>query len=226
MGAPPPGLERAARLQQASAASTEAARKVLSWLASNLVHRGWLSSIDKLSGQIHEQTELPVDVVQQAVAELTASGLLELDGDRIATVAGLFATRSTGIDFALADGHTVHLIDPLAALAASVALQTSGEVRAQCPISGQRLVLECDSSGVASRAPETVCAFLGGLRDGLPVAGALLADDDALGAWQEQAGDPPGTPLTSFLFPMAAGDLGQEFGRALEPSLSLLPDFA
>lgn len=226
MGAPPPGLERADRLKQASAASSEQARKVLSWLASNLVHRGWLSPLDKLSQQLEEQVELSSDAVRAAVAELQSVGLLELDGERVATLAGLLSTRPTGLDFAMADGHTVHLIDPMAALAVSVALQQAGEVRAHCPITEQRLVLECDSSGVASRSPETVCAFLGGERDGVPVPGALLADDDALGAWQEKAGDPPGTPLTSFLFPMAAGDLGQELGQALAPTLSHLPDFA
>ena len=56
--------------------------------------------------------------------------------------------------------------------------------------------------------------------------GGLFADDDALGAWQGSHGDPDGMPLTSMFFPMAATDLGDKLGRALESMLDHVANFA
>lgn len=226
----PPGLELARHLQRQAPTLSEPARKLLSWLASSLVRRGWVQAVDKALEAAEEPTELARPALQGALDELVAAGLVELDGTRIATIAGLLSTRPTGVDFAMADGHSVHLLGPLAALAAAQALQQSGEIRATCPVTGQRLALGCDTSGIASRNPETICVFLPAW-DGqaalatMAAAGGFFADDDALGRWQEDKGDPAGMPMTSFLFPMAAVELGQSLGAALEGTLNHLPDF-
>jgi hypothetical protein len=155
----PPGLELARHLERQAATLTEGARKLLSWLASSLVRRGWVQAIDKALDAAAEATELDKTALQTALDELVAVGLVELDGTRIASIAGLLSTRPTGVDFAMADGHSVHLLGPLAALAAAQALQSAGEIRATCAVTGQRLALGCDTSGIASRHPETICVF-------------------------------------------------------------------
>lgn len=227
----PPGLELAGHLQRVCPATGDTARKLLSWLASNLVRRGWVQAVDKSLDAAAEQTDLHREKLQAALDELVKAGLVELDGTRIASVAGLLSTRPTGVDFVMADGHTVHLLGPLAALAAAQALQQAGEIRTNCLVTGKRLVLGCDSAGIASRDPETICVFLpawdGVLALGTWAAmGGFFADDEALGRWQEDKADPAGMPLTSFMFPMAATELGASLGKALEDTLNHLPDFS
>lgn len=227
----PPGLELSRNYQRVAEGISDPARKLLSWMASSLVRRGWLQPIDKSLEAAAEMTEMTQEALKSALDELMAAGLVELDGARIATVAGLLSTRPTGIDFVMSVEHTVHVLGPMAALAVAIALQKSGEIRSQCPVTGKRLVLVCDVSGVASRDPETICAFVGAWDGSSPralsaLAGGLFADDDALGKWQEDKADPAGMPMASFLFPMAATDLGLALGKALEATLNHLPDYA
>ena len=83
---------------------------------------------------------------------------------------------------------------------------------------------------VQARQPETIGLFLSSW-DGLiapsqaSAAGGLFADDDALGAWQDRNGDPAGMPVPAMFFDMAAIELGQQVGAALEGLLNHLPDF-
>ncbi len=227
----PPGLELARHLQRVAPATGDMARKLLSWLASSLVRRGWIQSIDKCLDLAAEQTDLDRGKLAAALDELVHAGLVELDGTRVASISGLLSTRPTGVDFVTADGHTVHLLGPLAALAAAQALQQAGEIRATCLVTGKRLVLGCDTAGIASRDPETICVFLPAWEPGMALTawaalGGFFADDEALGQWQEDKADPAGMPMTSFLFPMAATDLGASLGKALEDVLNHLPDFS
>lgn len=226
----PPGLELVRYWQTAAGSIGVPARALLSMLASSLLARGWLHPLDKTLESAHETLGEPVDALRKALDELVAVDLVGLDGDRITTVAGLLSTRPTGLDFRIDAAHEVHLTGPLAALAVARALQKPGEIRGVSSADKSRVVLVCDESGVTSRDPETICMFLPSW-DGterpsaLMAAGGLFADDEQLGKWQEDKGDPPGMPLPSMLFPMAAVDLGAQLGSALEPVLSHLPDF-
>ncbi len=226
-----PGLELAEFFQRVASQTSDPARKLLSFLTSSLARRGWVHPIDKMIEAAQEATELPLAVISAAQDELVAAHLLELDGQRIVSLAGLFATRATGLDFVLDGEHALHLTGALSALAASIALQLPGTVRGQCPVTQARLELCCDVSGIASREPETICCFLPawngqGSAAAAAAVGFLFADDEALGKWQEDNGDPPGMPMTSFLFPMGATELGQQLGTALEQTLNHLPDFS
>ncbi len=227
----PPGLELVRHWCHVAAQTTESQRFLLSHLASGLVGRGWLHPLDKLRESAADALGEPVDRVQADLDALIALDLVTVQDGKVTTVGALLAARSTGIDFVLDAQHAVHLVGPLAALAAAVALHRKGEVRGVCTGDGTtRLVLVCDASGIYERRPESIGLFLPAW-DGQssPAAqsagGGLFRDDDALGRWQEQHGDPPGMPVASFLFPMAAAELGEELGRGLAPLFDRLPDY-
>lgn len=230
----PPGLELVRYWRRTAEASSESANVLLSYLASNLLQRGWIQPADKVLDAAVETLNEPRDKLQAAWNELVASDLVKLDtdGQRVTTIAGILATRPTGLLYYLDIEHQVHLSGPLAGLAVAQALQKKGEVRAACAHDkGKRLAMGCDTSGIFSRKPESIAMFLPAW-DGTTSAaaamagGGFFADDDALGLWQEGKGDPAGMPLASFMFPMAATDLGQELGAALERILNHLPDFS
>ena len=229
----PPGLELQRYWRRTAGTTSVPARALLSHLAAGLVSRGWIQPVDKLLDSAAETLSEPRAVLRGALDELIASDLLTLadDGQRVLTLGGLLSTRPTGLLFYVDHDHTAHLVGPLAGLAVAQAMQLKGEVRATCPVTKQKLVLSCDTAGIDSRNPETIALFLpawdGAVRPTVAMAGGgFFADDESLGRWQEDNGDPAGMPLASFMFPMAATDLGQELGAALEAVLGHLPDFS
>ena len=227
----PPGLEVARYWHHVAAATPDSAKRLLSYIASALLARGWLQPTDRV---LESATETLGEEAAQIKADfdiLVAADLVTLDGPKIVCLAGLLCTKPTGILFKFEGQHEVHVAGPLAAIAIGKALQKSGEIRAVCAEDkATKLVLKCDTAGITERTPEETCLFLQAWTgDTTPTAvmaqGGFFRDDDALGRWQESAGDPNGMPLASMLFGMAVGDLGQEVGAALESVLNHLPDF-
>ena len=227
----PPGLELLRYWCRVGARTDETCHKLLSYMVSGLVGRGWVQTIDKILDSAVDTLDEPRPRLERALYQLVQADLVVLDGLKVLAMAGLFSTRPTGCVLAVQGDHTVHLLGPMAALAATVALRRTGEVRATCKRDPKRrIVLGCDETGVHTREPEGVCLFLPAW-DGVRAPsfamaeGGLFADDDALGHWQEEHGDPPGMPVASQMFPMAAADLGLQLGRGLEALLNHLPDF-
>lgn len=224
------GLQLVAHWRALAAEAGDDARSLLSFAVSGLITRGWVANLEGTLNAAAEGLDMPVDRVSAAAHWLQDTGLLQVEEGRVSTLAGIFSTGRTGATFFMTDDQHVHLVGPLAALAVSRALARSGEVLADCDHSepAQRLRLECDESGVHSRDPHTICAFLPNWDgEAHPVeammGGGLFVDDDALAAWQEGRGDPDGMPLMSMMFPMAATELGSQLGEALD---SLLDRFA
>ncbi len=227
-----PGLELLRYWKNTAETLSEPARVLLSYLVSGLIGRGWAHPIEKAMESAGETLDLKPDALKAALAELQAADLLTLDGSRIATLGGLLSTRATGAQLYIDHEHQVHLLGPFAGLAVTIALQKPGEVRVVCSHDrATKLVLVSDINGVVSRDPETVAVFLPSW-DGIVsptaamAAGGFFADDEALGKWEEEKKDPPGMPLASFMFPMAATDLGQQLGQAMHAILNHLPDFS
>jgi len=227
----PPGLELLRYWCGAADRTDEVCHKLLSYMVSGLVGRGWLQTIDKSLDAAADTLDEPRSRLERALYQLVQADLVAMDGQKVLALAGLFSTRPTGCLLAVDGDHSVHLLGPMAALAATVALRRTGEVRATCQRDPKRrILLRCDDTGVHSREPEGVCLFLpawdGARAPSFAMTeGGLFADDDALGRWQEDHGDPPGMPLASQMFPMAAADLGGQLGRGLEALLNHLPDF-
>jgi hypothetical protein len=231
LGKAEPGLELVRYWSLAAKQSTEHARALLSYFAASLLSRGWVHPVDKMIDTAADQIGIAHDVVKAVFEELVKSDLVSVDGQRITALAGLISTRPTGLVFYLDHERQLNLLGPLAALAVSKALRQKGEVRATDAIDGARkLKLGCDTAGIATREPDSIGMFLPSWSgDVLPSQamghGAFFADDDALGKWQEQKGDPAGMPLTSFMFQMVAPELGHELGAALDPVLNHRPNF-
>lgn len=231
IGKDPPGLELAGYWRRAAVGVPDSARRLLSYLASSLASRGWLAGTDSLLVQAIEHLAEPEAQVRADWQFLTERDLVSVEQGKVVALAGLLATRPTNLRFALDSHHELHLLGPLAALAVARALGRAGEVRSVClGDRTTRLTLACDIHGVHARSPESIGLFLPSW-DGTTApsaastAGGLFADDDALGAWQDQNGDPVGMPIPSMFFGMAAVDLGQQVGEALESLLNHLPDF-
>ncbi len=231
IGKDPPGLELAGYWRRAAIGVPDSARRLLSYLTSSLASRGWLASADNLLVQAVEHLAEPAHQVQTDWQFLVDRDLLSLDQGKVVALVGLLATRPTRLSYVVDTHHELHLVGPLAALAVARALGKPGEVRATCLGNGQtRLRLMCDAHRVQARQPETIGLFLPSW-DGLiapsqaSAAGGLFADDDALGAWQDRNGDPAGMPVPAMFFDMAAIELGQQVGAALEGLLNHLPDF-
>lgn len=227
----PPGLELLHYWARAAAATDETCHKLLSSMVSGLVGRGWLASVDRILDAAIDTLDEPRPRLERALYQLVQADLVALDGQKILTLAGMFSTRPTGLSLHIDQEHTVHLLGPLAGLAATVALRRTGQVRGTCKADPKRrIVLACDDTGVHTRDPEGISMFLpvwDGVRApsfAMAEAG-LFGDDEALGHWQEAHGDPPGMPVASAMFPMAASDLGVKLGRSLETLLNHLPDF-
>jgi hypothetical protein len=227
----PSGLEIARYWQRTSSQLPDDARRLLSHIASSLMSRGWLPAADKVLESAADQLGEPLPRVQQWAAQLAAIDLLHVVDGKIAVVAGLLSTRPTGLTFHFDDRHEIHLNGPLAALAVSRALRRQGEIRAACADDGTtRLRLEVDGDGIAGRYPEDLAVFLpawDGQQAPTVVArgGGFFRSDEALDAWHARHGAPDGMPLASVLFPMAAAELGEQLGAALEAVLNHLPDF-
>ncbi|MSP90470.1 MAG: hypothetical protein EXR79_01480 [Myxococcales bacterium] len=226
-----PGLELIQYWKKAAADSSEHARALLSYIVGSLLNRGWVHPFDKTVETAADQIGEPQEKIRTVLDELIRLDLISVEGNRIATLAGLIATKPTGHIFYLDHEHQLHLTGPLAGLAVAKALRRKGEVRSLDGVdAARRLVLGCDESGIATRAPESIAMFLPSWDgDAAPsvamTGGAYFADDDALGAWQTERNDPAGMPVASFLFPMAAVDLGADYGAALDPVLNHRPDF-
>lgn len=227
----PPGLEIAAYWQSVAQATTDPQRRLLSYMVAALLARGWMLTVDRVVESAAETLGEEPAQVQAELDALVALDLVTLDGNKILALAGLLTTRPGALVFKYDAQHEVGLVGPLAALAVGRALQKTGTVRATCgDDKASKLSLDVDKDGVANRDPDCVCMFLPAWNgEASPTAatagGVLLRDDDALGRWQEGAGDPDGMPLTSLFFPMAAADLAGQVGAALESVLNHLPDF-
>ncbi|MBM4341831.1 MAG: hypothetical protein FJ100_00435 [Deltaproteobacteria bacterium] len=227
----PAGLEIATYWQSVAQATTDPQRRLLSYMVAALLARGWMLPVDRVLESAAETLGEAPAQVQAEFDALVALDLVTLDGPKIATLAGLLTTRPGSLVFKYDSQHEVGLVGPLAALAVGRALQKTGAVRASCAEDKAiKLTLQVDKDGVASRDPDGICAFLPAWNGQLvpteaTAGGVLLRDDDALGRWQESAGEPDGMPLTSLFFPMAAADLAGQVGAALESVLNHLPDF-
>lgn len=231
--AAPPGLQLAAWFDHIAESLSENARALLSYAVSGLVSRGWVSSPEKL-------LEAAVDAVgddpaklKAALDELEASGMVRIEDGKFTSLAGVLSMRKTRISYFMTGDAQVHLLGPLAALAVGKGLGRSGDVMADCAVSKPkvRLKLACDETGVHSRAPDTIAMFLphwdGTTHPADAIAGGgLFVDDDALAQWQEKHPEADGMPLSSFMFPMAATDLGARTGKALEQVLDRFGAFA
>ncbi len=225
----PAGLEVLEHLCRVAAAASPAARGLLSTATSGLIGRGWLPSLDSLIETTSHTLDIPTADLRAELPWLQASGLLEIADSKVISLGCLFTTRKTALTLVLDDRHAIHLLGPLAALAAPIALAHAGEVRGKCALAVP-LRLLADAEGVHTRDPDGLALFLPAQQPGqtLPevmAAGVFLADDDALAAWQAQHGEPAGMPVLAMFFAMAAGDLGGKLGRALAPLFSHLPDF-
>ncbi|MSQ81983.1 MAG: hypothetical protein EXR77_03580 [Myxococcales bacterium] len=226
-----PGLEIAAYWQAIAESTTDSQRRLLSYMVSALLARGWMQPLERVL-ESAEQTlgESPEDLKRDCDA-LVAFDLLTVDGSKVTGLAGLISTKPTGLVFKFGGQTEVALLGPLAALAVGRALQKNGEVRAVCAEDRTtKLLLKCDNQGVEDRDPNEICAFFPAW-DGesspthATASAVLLRDDEALGRWQEKAGEPDGMPLSALFFPMAAADLAMQVGAALETVLNHLPDF-
>lgn len=228
----PAGLEIAHYWRRTVGTLGDPARRLLSYLVSSLMSRGWLASVDKLLDTAADNLHEKRDQVAAEFETLLALDLVSVEAGKVTQLAGLLSTKPTGLIFKYDQQHEVHLLGPLAALAVSHALQKAGEVRAVCQDDpAQRIVLTCDTAGIATRAPETVTLFLPAWDGDLPPAqvargGGLFRSDEALDLWQQRNGNPAGMPIASMLFPMAAVDLGADLGSTLEAALNHLPDFS
>lgn len=227
----PAGLEIARYWQRVAAETPDGARRLLSYMTSSLLSRGWLGSADKLLESAAEQLGEPEAQVRAEWDLLLDRDLLQVDQGKIVALAGLFSMRPTGMVFRYDSQHEVHLLGPLAALAVSRAVLKSGEVRGVCASDmATKLVLGCDAHGIATRHPESMALFLPGWDGSVApstasMGGGLFRDDEALSAWQDKNGDPDGMPIASVLLPMAGGDIADSLGKALESLLNHLPDF-
>ena len=226
----PPGLEVLARLHAVLAVASPAARGLLSTATAGLLGRGWLQRPESLVAATAHNLDLDEAAIAAELPWLTESGLLDVQGDRVVSVACLFSARPTGLTLTIAGRHPVDLLGPLAALAVTAALEARGEIRVRNTAGALPFHLTCDEMGVHAREPDTLALFLPSLPGGASsvaamAAGQFFADDEALAQWQTDHGDPPGMPVPSMLFGMAAADLGAPLGRALAPVLSHLPDF-
>ena len=225
-----PGLQLVTWWTSVAGEASDDARSVLSFTVSGLINRGWVKPLPGTITAAVDGLDIKEERVVAAVEELQRYGLMQVVDDRITTLAGIFSTVRSRTTFFMGSEQQVHLLGPLAALAASQALGRTGEVLADCAHSDPnvRLRLECDENGVHTRSPDSICAFLADWRGEEHPAdamrgGGLFADDDALGAWQEAADDPDGMPLMSMMFPIASIEVGGQLGKALE---SLLDRFA
>ncbi|GEM_PF-3156712 len=231
--AAPPGLQLAAWFDHVSQTLSEPARALLSYAVSGLVSRGWVSSVDKLLESAVESVGESHEKMKAAFDELESCGMVQTENGRFVTLAAVLSMKKTNISYFMDGDHQVHLLGPLAALAVPQGLSRSGEMMADCAQSepSKRLKLVCDESGVHSREPDTIAMFLAHW-DGTShpadamAAGGLFVDDDALAAWQDKHADVDGMPLSSFMFPMAATDLGARTGKALEAVLDRFGSYA
>ncbi len=231
--AAPPGLQLAAWLDHVAATLSEEARSLLSYAVSGLVSRGWVSSSDSLLDSAVEAVGEERAKLAAALGELESCGMVQLDAGKFVTLAAVLSTRKTAIAYFMDDEHRVFLTGPMAALAIAQGLGRGGEIFADCTVSDppRRLKLVCDTHGIHTREPDTIALFLphwdGDTHPAAAMAGGgIFADDDALSAWQEAHPDADGMPLSSFMFPMAATDLGARTGKALEAVLDRFGAFA
>lgn len=228
----PPGLEIAHYWRRTATTLTDPSRRLLSYLVSALLSRGWLGSVENLLDAAADNLHEPRGQLAAEFESLLALDLISVEAGKITQLAGLLSTKPTGITFKFDQQTEVHLLGPLAALAVSHALQKAGVVRAKCGDDAtQKIELTCDVTGIASRSPETVALFLPAWDGEGPPAqaargGGLFRSDEALDAWQQAQGNPQGMPIASMLFPMAAVELGADLGSTLEAALNHLPDFS
>jgi hypothetical protein len=226
----PPGLEVVEWLVFAASNVSPAGRLVLSHAAASLLNRGWLPSMSSLVEQAQAHGDHDNAALEAGVVELERAGLLVLDGGKVLELGGAISTKPTGWVFAPETGNEVHLVGPLAAFGVAQALGHPGVVRGRCAVGAEPLELHCDTTGVHTRAPETLAMFLP-VWDGVTApggavtAGMLFHSDDALSEWQAGHGDPDGLPLASFVFPFATTDLGERVGKALESLFDALATF-
>lgn len=228
----PPGLEIAHYWRRTAVTLSDPSRRLLSYLVSSLVSRGWLGSVEPLLDAAADNLHEPRAQIAGEFESLTALDLIGVESGKITQLAGLLSTKPTGITFKFDQQTEVHLLGPLAALAVAHALQKAGVIRAKCSEdAAQKVELICDVAGIASRSPETVAMFLPAWDGELPPSqaargGGLFASDEALDRWQQRQGSPLGMPIASMLFPMASVDLGADLGSTLEAVLNHLPDFS
>ena len=228
-----PGLQLAAWFDHIAENLSEEARALLSYAVSGLVSRGWVSTPDKLLEAAVDAVGEPSNKLRLALDELERVGMVRVQDGKFTSLAGVLSLRKTRISYFMQGDAQVHLLGPLAALAVSQGLGRPGDVMADCAVSKprKRLKLSCDATGVHSREPDTIAMFLphwdGTSHPAEAIAGGgLFVDDDALAQWQEAHADVDGMPLSSFMFPMAATDLGARTGRALEQVLDRFGAFA
>ena len=235
-----PGLQLISWYSWVAKQLDEDQRTLLSYAVSRLVNRGWLSPLPKLTAAAVDSLGLSQDRVGAAVAALVEHGLIEVDGERIKTLAGVISTTKTDVTYFLGEDHAtpISLVGPIAALGIARGLNRGGEVVSKCRSievddkgKKAKVTLECDDTGIHSRNPESVALFLpswdGSTSPSVAVAGGgLFVDDDALAKWQTAHDDPDGMPLTSMFFPMAATDLGEKLGVALESMFDHVANFA
>ena len=227
----PAGLELLDHLCRVAAVASPAASGLLSTATSGLLGRGWLPSLDSLIDTTAETLDIAPADLRAELPWLCDTGLLDLHENRVIALGCVFSTRPTGLTLTLDDKHAVDLLGPLAALAATIALQHAGQIRGRCALSADvTLRLGADAAGVHTRDPDGVALFFPAWRAGARpteamAAGVFMRDDDALAAWQIEHGDPAGLPVLSMFFPLAAADLGGALGRALAPLFSHLPNF-
>ena len=235
-----PGLQLISWYTWVASQLDEDQRTLLSFAVSSLVNRGWLSPLTKLAETAVESLGLSEERVMTALMVLEDHGLLETEDDRIVSLAAVISTTKTDVTYFLGEDHAtpISLVGPIAALGIARALNRGGELVAKCSgtqgdeeKASDRVTLLCDESGIHSRKPESVALFLpswdGTTSPASAVArGGLFVDDDALPQWQTEHDDPDGMPLTSMFFPMAATDLGDKLGKALESMFDHVANFA
>lgn len=231
--AAPPGLQLAAWLDHVAETLSEEARALLSYVVSGLVSRGWVSSASSVLDAAVEAVGEDRAKLTRALDELQSAGMVQIEDDKFITLAAVLCTNRTSIAYFMDEDHRVYLTGPMAALAVARGLGRSGEIMADCTGSepARRVRLVCDETGIHTRDPDTIALFLPHWSgDTHPVdamgGGGIFVDDGALAAWQEAHADVDGLPLSSFMFPMAATDLGARTGKALEGVLDRFGAYA
>lgn len=167
--------------------------------------RGWFPSCAQLADRFEET--LGREDAQKAVERLVHFRLIEAgpDGRILSTICGITAGRTRFA--AKADSGTFYLRAAIDCLTIAPTLQKPVTVTTTCGHTGApiQLAFAADGSLIES-TPRTVTAFLPGwdgrspLTDAIAPKSHFFADGDALGDWQQLAGDPDGMPLTEDTF--------------------------
>jgi predicted transcriptional regulator len=151
------------------------------------------------AGEIATPATLSKERIEAAIAELRATGALEVDPDGHVVGAHGLTQRATEHVIITAE-RVLHTWCALDAIGIPVALNLAAEVRTRCPTCAATIVLVVrDRAPVATEAPP-VLWYPGGpcthVMDDFCATANLFCNAEHLEHWHAQAGEPPGQALT------------------------------